>query len=295
MEYRAWLATVWLVRTLPLWACYSVATALGWVAWIAWARGRRNATANFRSAFPGLPAVRVRSLARASLINYLHYLVDFARLPALAPAKVAALTDGNDVFWEVARQRAEGRGVVVFAMHFGIWDLPAAGAGVRDLPVIAVVDRFADARLDALVARDRARLGMRVLAVDSLGPSLVKGLRRGGILALLADRPDVGKGVAVEFFGRPTVFPEGPARLALQTGAALVPLCAVRQRRGSPRAGLLADFTLEAKRTGDLDADVRRLTQQAVAVHEGWIRGYPEQWYMFRKLWSEPGVMPGVE
>ena len=39
-------------------------------------------------------------------------------------------------------------------------------------------------------------------------------------------------------------------------------------------------------------ADIQRLTQQAIAALEGFIRQYPDQWFMFRPMWpsAEPST-----
>jgi len=41
--------------------------------------------------------------------------------------------------------------------------------------------------------------------------------------------------------------------------------------------------------TGDLDDDVQALTQRIVESLENTIRQYPDQWYMFRRMWVGGG------
>jgi lauroyl/myristoyl acyltransferase len=157
-----------------------------------------------------------------------------------------------------------------------------------------VVDTFADARLNALVVGARERLGMKVVAVEKAGPSLIRALRRAEVVALLIDKPSPGRGVTVSFFGRPVEVPAGPAHLALRTGAALVPCAAPRLQRGRFAFQVLADLTIDTTPTGDQEADVRRLTQALMSAHERYIRCYPDQWYMFREMWprTRQGTTP---
>ena len=39
--------------------------------------------------------------------------------------------------------------------------------------------------------------------------------------------------------------------------------------------------------TGDEEADVHAYTQAIVARVEAILRSYPDQWYMFRRMWTD--------
>ncbi len=104
-------------------------------------------------------------------------------------------------------------------------------------------------------------------------------------MVLLIDHPLPGRGVTAPFFGRDVTIPAGAAWLARQSGAALVPAAALRADPWRYEARILADFSVDTTRTPDEQADLRRLTADALAIHERWIRRCPEQWYMFREMW----------
>ena len=53
---------------------------------------------------------------------------------------------------------------------------------------------------------------------------LAERLRAGRLVCLLADRDLTASGVEVEFFGATARCPPGPAALAIETGAALLPV-----------------------------------------------------------------------
>jgi KDO2-lipid IV(A) lauroyltransferase len=86
----------------------------------------------------------------------------------------------------------------------------------------------------------------------------------------------------------------GIARLALRSGAPIVPAFIVRQgRRAEHRVYVLP--VIWPERTGDFDADVRKLTQQLSDVFEGMVRRYPEQWLWVHKRWkTRPPGQPKV-
>jgi len=80
--------------------------------------------------------------------------------------------------------------------------------------------------------------------------------------------------------------PAGPARIALRTGTRVVPTALARVEPGKPNVVTLCDFGVELPRSGDRERDVRDLTQAIVSSHEAFIRQYPDQWYMFRRMFG---------
>ena len=288
-QYWLWRGMSAATRRLPLRLSYAVAGAAGGAAYYAWPRGRRNVSRNFRRVLPGAGSIRRRRIARASLANYGRYLVDFARLGEQPLDAIAACCEDNGAFDQLRRLLRQRNGAIIVPMHFGNWDAGAAAAVAAGFDLTVVGDRFGDPRLDALVFGARERLGMTVLPADRPGPAMVRPLRRGGLLALLLDRPLPGDGIEAQFFGAPVEVPSGPARLALRTRSALVPVAFPRLYPDRPTVGVLADFTIDTNPTGDPDADARRLTAAVMAAHERYIRCYPDQWYMFRDMWPGQG------
>jgi KDO2-lipid IV(A) lauroyltransferase len=241
---------------------------------------------NYRRVFPDAPPARVRRLARASLVNYCRYLADFARFPSRDREWFRSACVGETVFAGLHEANAGGRGVVVALMHMGCWDTGAGATVARGFDGHVIAERFTHPRLNALVLGARERLGLHVIPMETAGPSLVRVLRRGGVLGVLVDRPTPGSGVEVTFFGARTEVPAGPAWLALRTGSALVAAAFVRRDPWRHGVEAVADFTIDTTPGGDMDADVRRVTQAIMAAHETFILRYPEQWYMFRDMWG---------
>lgn len=234
----------------------------------------------------GAPAnVRTRRLARRALRNYLKYLVDFLRAPALTREEVARRMTFNQ--WAPFDQAlADGKGAIVVGLHMGNWDLGGAMLALKGYPMTVVVDTFRNARLNLLVQGTRARLGMKTIPREDAPRRVLQALRRNEALAILMDRPAAGdSGVEVSFFGRNTVVPAGAATLALRTGARIVPAGMVRLP--DDRFLGLVDRCIDYEPTGDRAADVRALTQLIMDSLARWVREYPDQWYKFQPMWSE--------
>lgn len=291
MQFRAWQFVTLLLRRLPLPVSYSVAMVAGSAAFYFWPRGRKATVRNFGHVLPGMPNGHIRSVARRSLVNYCRYLVDFIRFPSLRPAELIAQVEANGNFDRLDEALKRGKGAIIVCMHFGNWDLGAGATASRGYPLTVVAETFPDPRLDAMVVGSRRNLGMQVVKMEKAAPSLIRTLRSNGLLALLIDRPTPNDGVRVSFFGREVEVPAGPARLALRTGAQVVPVAFARRSEKGPEVITLADFSVSHEPTGDKDADVRCLTQQIMHAQERFIRSYPEQWYMFREMWPQPAAL----
>lgn len=292
VQYGAWRAVSATVGRMPPRAAYALASGIGSVAYYGWPRARRSMQANYARVLPGASEDERRRIARRSLVNYCKYLVEFIRFPGVSSKAIVDSVDADAEFEALDRALEAGNGAVVICMHFGNWDLGAGATAGRGYPVTVVAETFAEPRLDAMVVQSRERLGMKVVKMEKAGPSLLRGLKENGVLALLIDRSVPGEGIRVKFFGETVEVPAGPARLALRTGAAVIPTAFARIHPNRAAVKAICDFSIQPQRTMDREADVRALTQAIMSSHERFIRQRPDQWYMFRPMWAAPGANP---
>ncbi len=270
---------------VPLPLLCAVAGLVGSVMYYCWPQGRQTMLRNYAHVLPEATVRERQRIARQSLANYLRYMVEFAASGNLSPEQRLAVGVETPGFDGVDQGMEQGRGVVVAPMHFGNWDLAATNAAARGYKLTVVGETFGNPRLDDLVVGGREALGVRLVKMEKVGPSLVRSLRRNEMVATLIDRPLQEGGVRVLFFGEEVEVPAGPARLALHTGAAIGAVAF--PRRGPGRIDVLANFDLGFEPTGDTAQDVQALTQAIMAAHEAFVRQHPEQWYMFREFWEE--------
>ena len=130
-----------------------------------------------------------------------------------------------DGFENIQQALAQDRGVIVVTPHFGNWDIAAAAAVARGLPVTAVTEHFGNGALNERVVAARERIGMKVVPLGvSAGKAVLTALRQGEVVALVCDLPPrEGRTVTVRVCGQDAVVPAGPPLLALKTGAPVVP------------------------------------------------------------------------
>ena len=178
----------------------------------------------------------------------------------------------------------EGRGLLFVTAHTAGWEVVGPLlARDRQLDITIVEAAESDAGASAIQDDARRALGMRVAHVgdDPLSAlPLIKHLRDGGVVALQVDRAPRGiRTRAVTLFGEPGTIPEGPLRLAILTGAPIVPVFVART--GHRRYEVVASAPVRLKRNaseGELDA----AAQELVARLEAFVRAHPTQWFHFR-------------
>jgi KDO2-lipid IV(A) lauroyltransferase len=180
---------------------------------------------------------------------------------------------------------AGGRGVVSFSAHFGNWEVMTAVMAQLGYPVYMVARELKDPRLDSWVRQVREACGIRVIQRGKSPLRLLNVLKEGGTLAILVDLDTrSGRGVFVDFFGRPAYTPVGPFVLARKTGAALLPVLCYRESLNRLRISF--DAPWEVPRSEDAEADIREAAERATRFLEKRIRERPEQWAWFHKRWK---------
>ena len=118
---------------------------------------------------------------------------------------------------------------------------------------------------------------------------LVRRLRKGGFVPLLADRDLTATGVPVTFFGETARMAAGPVSLALVSGAALFPVT-IRYERlpaGSPaRWGTVVHFYPEVVPAddGSRPEKIAAMTQACADALALGIAAHPEDWHMLQRV-----------
>ncbi len=229
----------------------------------------------------------LRGASREVMRRYGRYWLEIFRLPVMpANRLVNGLTGGTDRIKMIFDILATGRGVVVALPHMGNWDQAGAwfiarGAGsfttvMERLKPEAVYERF---------VTFREGLGMEVLpASGGTRPFgiLAQRLRAGNFVALPCDRDVTGSGIEVEFFGEKAKMMAGPAALAVQTGAALVPV--VLWFADDGLCGVQIGAEIEQPAAGTRSQKVAVMMQDLAGFFEQGIREHPYDWLMLQKV-----------
>ncbi|QZA06092.1 phosphatidylinositol mannoside acyltransferase [Mycolicibacter heraklionensis] len=221
-------------------------------------------------------------LMRASLASYARYWREAFRLPTMDHAALAVQLHesvrGRD---NVTAALAAGRGAVLALPHSGNWDMAGVWLAQTHGGFTTVAERLKPESLYRRFLAFRESLGFEVLPLSG-GPRppfeiLAERLCDNGLVCLMADRDLTRSGVPVDFFGESTRMPAGPAKLALATGAALLPAhCWFEGAGWAVRIGPPLDCS---------SGDVGVITQALADTFAEGIAAYPQDWHMMQPQW----------
>lgn len=261
---------------LPPRTAHRLAVAGGVLEWAARPGKRRTLAENLGHAV-GLDASdpRVRALVRREIVNEAHRSADLlwsiGRPEELLERVRIEGREGLD------RALAEGRGVILAGPHIGGWEVVVpVPARELDVPVTILVN---DDWLAWAVDGIRRRAGLEVEYVSDGPRPLVRRLRRGEVILMLADIvPDPGvRTMAVRFLDGVAWLPAGPAALARMADAAIVPLAVLPLDQRAWRIELGEPIRARRSADGAAAADGDTLQRLADAWSEV-IRRHPEWW-----------------
>jgi phosphatidylinositol dimannoside acyltransferase len=232
----------------------------------------------------GVPPDQVPDeLMRASLASYGRYWREAFRLPTMNHGVLARrLHESFQGFADLDAALAAGRGAVVALPHSGNWDMAGVWAVHRYGTFTTVAERLQPESLYKRFIDYREGLGFEVLPLSGgdrpAFEVLCERLRGGGLVCLMADRDLTRSGVEVEFFGEATRMPAGPAKLAIETGAAL--LSDDSWFEGNGGWGFRIQPPLDCS-----SGDVGAITQALADRFAKGIAAHPEDWHMMQPQW----------
>jgi lauroyl/myristoyl acyltransferase len=268
---------------LPPRVGYGIARPAALLLYLLSPRLRRILASNFGHVLgPEADEAQVRALVRQACVNILKGHYDLFRLSRLSIDEIQEITqvEGRDY---VDQALARGKGVILVSAHLGSVDVLGQLPMAYGIPLTVAVQHIQPERLFQYTLGLRKSHGMRMYPADGPLMELFRALKRGEMIGLPADRGIADSSREVQFFGSPARLPDGPVRVALRTGAALVPAFGLRL----PDNSFLVQVepTLELPHTGDIEADVAAGMEMLIAVMEWHISQHPEQWLVAAPVW----------
>jgi KDO2-lipid IV(A) lauroyltransferase len=245
------------------------------------------------------PQASERELRRTThqgVRSYLRYWREVFQLPRMRADEIAARMQLVEE-WRLREPATSGEGLVLALPHMGNWDHAGGWLAGSGVPFTTVAERLEPAALFDRFVAFRQGLGMEVIPLTGGERPpfdvLAERLRSGGTLALLADRDLTSSGLEVEFFGAPARMPAGPAALALDTGAALVPI--TMSYPDAKHLRLRAHPRIDPPPAGTRSEKIQGMTQQLADAFAEAIAEFPQDWHMLQRVWTadlDPSRLP---
>ncbi|WPO74946.1 MULTISPECIES: phosphatidylinositol mannoside acyltransferase [unclassified Streptomyces] len=272
------------VKKLPEPAAERLGRTIADAVWKRRGKGVLRLEANLARVVPDAGPERLAELSRAGMRSYLRYWMESFRLPSWSRQRIKDGVDVKDLH-HLTDGLAAGKGVVIALPHLANWDLAGAWVTTKlETPFTTVAERLKPETLYDRFVAYRESLGMEVLphTGGSAFGTLARRLRAGGLVCLVADRDLSASGVEVKFFGESARMPGGPAMLAQQTGALLLPVTLwydgpVMKGRVHP--------PVDVPETGTRAEKTSVMTQALADAFATGIADHPEDWHMLQRLW----------
>ncbi|MBU1084706.1 MAG: lysophospholipid acyltransferase family protein [Candidatus Omnitrophota bacterium] len=183
------------------------------------------------------------------------------------------------------RAISEGKGVILLASHFGNWELLSAYLYSHGYTGAIIAKRIYFPKYDKLINRLRKRFGAKVVYRDESPKKLLRILKSGGMLGILADQDvDSVESIFVDFFGKPASTPVAPVKIGMVTGANLVPAFMLRKKDDTYK--LIIEKAISLVPRDDKNSDIERYTQEWTAILEKYVKKYPDQWVWMHRRWK---------
>ncbi len=288
LGYLAYRAFVGLLGALPESAMRAAGSGLGRLGWYL-APGRRRLVQRHLHRILG-DDVDVRRRSRDMFASYGRY---WAETFWLRPNRIAGLVAQSTVENEVGMRAAfdQGRGLLLILPHMGNWEVPGAVARGLGMPVLSAAENLPNPLITQWFLDVRRVAGIDIVLTGRgarATGALMKRLKEGGTVALLADRDVTGRGIPVTFFGEETTMPAGPIALAVKTGAPVLVVGSYFENGAGHRYIVSDPLPLPAE--GTKEERVAAGAQLLADALEERIVRKPEDWHLFVPNWPSDRV-----
>ena len=289
MRRRLEFMLVWTVVKLLGWPPRRVARGIGAlvgsIALLLTPRLRRAGDLNLRLAFPQKTATERRQILRKLYRNLGWLLAEFCQMPGYTAQQTQAFIRYEGLEHYLAA-RDQGKGVLILTGHLGAWELSSFYHSLMGYPMSIVIRRLDNPLVDNLVNHIRCLHGNQVLHKDDFARGLLGSMRRGETVGILMDtNMTPPQGAFVDFFGHSACTGSGLARVAMKTGAKVLPGFLLWEE-ATQQYVLRFGAPLNLPASENAEADVLAHTALFTKVIEDYIRQYPDQWLWVHRRWK---------
>ena len=266
-------------------AARAVAEGIARLARLLTPRRRQAAYRNLEIALPGSDWATRRRIVEGVYQNLGRILLSLGRMPRLDSRNIHDWI-GYEGYEYFEQALGGGQGVLFMTAHLGNWELSAAAHALLGHPMQVMVRTLDNPRLDRLIDDYRTLHGNRTIVKQDYGRALLRALKNNEAVGVLVDQNAVGDdAVFVDFFGVKAAATSGFVKIAMRTGAAVIPGFALWDRE-SGRYVLKFYPPLELAKSGDPEQDLATNTQLCQSKIEEVIRDYPDQWLWIHRRWK---------
>ena len=273
---------------------YAIATGLGNSAYRLLPKERAKMENHLKVAFgeekkPG----EYSEINRRSLVNLSKSAMDVLCFPKLNRERMTRLVHLEGGTGKLDNALACGKGAIVLTGHLGNWELLASYFRFLGYPGCLVGRRIYYEPYDRVLVTLRKSALVSTVYRDESPRKVLAELKANHTVGMSADQDiDSLEGIFIPFFGKPAWTPTGPAKMALASGAAIVPAFMIHDRDDYQL--FIEDPIWPIEREPKEEA-IRLMTEAWSHAVERFVRRYPDQWVWMHDRWktkAEPTSEP---
>lgn len=247
-------------------------------------KGIKRLRGNYGRVMPEYSAQKLEELTKLGMRSYLRYWFDTFRLSKWSKNRIISTT-------EVIRENLlrdpiqSKQGCIVALPHAGNWDHAAAYFCSTGITLTAVVEKLKPEAIFKKFLAYRESIGIEAIShKEKTIPILTERLQAGKLIALVADRDMSRNGIEVNFFGKTSKMPSGPAILAIKTGAPLITAYVGYTPSGIE---IIFDETFKPTNSGSEEEQIKIITQSMADNFAKRIKENPVDWHMLQRIWVD--------
>lgn len=286
MKAAAWAIKSFRAVAAPGWRAAFIASLITGILKLTKPRGDRIFS-NLGLVYPE-SSIQWRKSLRAGLYEHLGLTV--AEILSLwrAPEQAMEWIDELDRPEILEKALKEHKGLLFVSGHYGNWELLAAWYaqylkknGLGNFYI--VIQGFRDKDVEFLIVESRKRAGIRFIDKRMSALEMVKLLRSGAHIALLADISWLG-GVTLPFMGYPCSNTTGPAVLSMLASVPIIPVSIYRKKPFCHKIQFGEPIAIPEE--GNRRQRIEQMTLEANKALEKFIKASPEQWFWLHNRWK---------
>ena len=282
--YLLYLFAWKLIAVLPEKSAYKLADYVSDRIYKKNGKGIKRLRGNYGRVMPEYSPQKLEELTKLGMRSYLRYWFDTFRLSKWSKNRIISTT--QVIRENLLRDPIQSKqGCIVALPHAGNWDHAAAYFCSTGITLTAVVEKLKPEAIFKKFLAYRQSIGIEAIShKEKTIPILTERLQAGKLIALVADRDMSRNGIEVNFFGKTSKMPSGPAILAIKTGAPLI-TAYVRYTPGGIE--IIFDETLKPTNSGSEEEQIKIITQSMADNFAKRIKENPVDWHMLQRIWID--------
>ncbi|OGW87014.1 MAG: hypothetical protein A3C35_00630 [Omnitrophica bacterium RIFCSPHIGHO2_02_FULL_46_11] len=274
-----------LVLILPRWLNHAMASGIGFSAYWILPKERAKTVRHLKEAFGNEKSEReFLKIGQEAFIHLSKSAIDVLCFPKLNQKRIERL-----VRFDVGRSLlddalARGNGAIVLTGHIGNWELLASYFRFLGYPGSLVGRRIYYELFNQVLVSLRKSALVSTIYRDESPRQVLAELKANHTIGMSADQDvDSIEGIFVPFFGKPAWTPTGPAKIALASGAAIVPAFMMHE---GDHYRLFVEEPIWPSQEESKEKAVKMMTEAWSQIVERYVRLFPNQWVWMHNRWK---------